>query len=82
MAVSHADNIRAAIQAMLDQLGDGWQVGQHVIAMSLERITADGVIETTAWYWSPPGQPDWMTTGLLEAAVELDTQANTDTDTY
>ena len=81
MAVSHADNIRAAIQTMLDTLGDGWQVAQHVIAMSLERVSPDGTIETTAWYWSPPGQADWMTTGLLDAAVELDVDANHDTDT-
>lgn len=81
LAMSHADTIRQAIQTMLDQLGDGWQVAQHVIAMSLERVSPDGTIETTAWYWSPPGQPDWMTTGLLDAAVELDVDANHDTDT-
>lgn len=78
--MSHAENIRAAIQHMLDTLGDGWQIAQHVIAMSLERVH-DGQVETTAWYWSPPGQPDWMTTGLLDAAVELDVDANHDTDT-
>lgn len=65
-----AERIREAIQALLDDIGDGYSLTQVVIAMGLERVT-DGDIEATAWYWSPPGQPDWMTTGLLEQAMEM-----------
>lgn len=73
-----ADRIRAAIQAMLDDLGGGWQCAQHVVAIGLERIDSGGHIETAACCWSPPGQPDWMTTGLLGRAVDLDAEANID----
>lgn len=65
------ENIRAAIQRLLDEAGDGWTVNQYVIAMGLERITAQGTLESTAWYWAPPEQPDWQTAGLLEQATEM-----------
>ena len=76
-----ADRVRQAIQQLLDEMGDGWQLAQHVIVMSLERVT-DGRIETIAWYWTPPSQPDWMTTGLLERALDLNAAANADRDEY
>lgn len=63
--------IREAIQAALDSYGDGWQVAQFVVALGLERVNADGELESSPWIWVPPGQPDWMTDGLLEAAVEM-----------
>lgn len=66
----HAAAIRAAIQAMLDAEGDGWQCAQFVIAMGLERVN-DGEIESSPWLWKPRGQPEWQTDGLLEAAVAM-----------
>ena len=45
--------IRVAIQALLDSLGDGWGLAQHVIIMGIERVV-DGEIEATSWYWTPP----------------------------
>ena len=71
--------VRAAIQAKLDELGDGWQLAQHVIVMSLERVT-DAGIETIAWYWTPDDQADWMTTGLLDRTLDLNQQANASRD--
>ncbi len=56
---------------MLDACGDGWQCAQVVVAMGLERVNADGELESSPWIWTPPGQPDWQTDGLLEAAVEM-----------
>lgn len=61
-------SIREAIQAFLDQHGDGWNVSQFVIVMGLERIT-DGTLESTPWVWAPAEQPDWMTTALLEEGI-------------
>lgn len=61
------DEIRAAIQAWLDAQGDGWSVSQCVVVMGLERVADDGV-ESTPWLWTPAGQPEWMTDGLLMAA--------------
>lgn len=66
-----AANIRAAVQAILDQAGDGFQVAQFVISMGLERVNSDGKLEATSWLWAPPEQAEWMTDGLLEAATEL-----------
>ncbi|AXH46876.1 hypothetical protein I5G67_gp038 [Mycobacterium phage Aminay] len=65
------DGIRAAIEAMLDESGDGYQLGQLVIVMSLEHINADGQIETVPWLWAPPDQAEWMTDGLLSTALDL-----------
>ena len=64
------DAIRAAIQALFDADGDGWQVGQWVAIVGIERVRDDN-IESTSWYVHPPDQAEWMTTGLLEAVREL-----------
>ena len=64
-------DIRAALQAMLDQYGDGWQVAQFVVCLGLEKVNTDGELESTPWVYAPPGQPDWQTDGLLEAAAEM-----------
>ena len=74
-----SDKIRAAIEALLADAGDGWQLGQFVIAMSLERIS-DGHLETTPWCWTPPGQADWMTDGLLDAVQDSRTYADIEDD--
>lgn len=67
-----ADRIRDAVQAVIDQEEpQGWAVAQYVVAMGLERITSTGTVEAISWYWAPPEQPDWMTAGLLESALEI-----------
>lgn len=65
------DQLRAAIQHMLDAVGDGWSLGQFVVAMGLEKMNADGTLESIAWYYAPPDQPEWQTGGLLDRAVEM-----------
>ena len=72
------DSIRAAIQAALNACGDGWACAQYTVVMGLERITAEGTIESTAWMWSPPEQADWMTAGLLDAAMDMRERAELD----
>ena len=64
-----ADRLRAVIQEILDDDGDGWMLTQFVLCLGIERV-ADGV-ESAAWYWAPPEQAEWMTAGLLEAAREI-----------
>lgn len=64
-----ADAIRHAIQSLLDTLDDGWTLTQHVVVMGLERVY-DGQIESSSWYWAPPGQAEWMTSGLIMEAIE------------
>lgn len=60
--------IRRAVQAVLDADGDGYHVAQFVVCMGIERVTGDGELESAPWIWAPPGQPEWMTDGLLESA--------------
>lgn len=64
-------DLRAAIQAWLDSHGDGWSVGHCVVVMGLERTTDEGGVESVAWLWAPPEQPEWMTDGLLIAAERM-----------
>lgn len=74
-------SIRKAIQQLIDSLdGEGWSVTQHCVVMGLERVI-DGRIESIAWHWAPPDQPDWMTDALLEQAIRVrDEAAHADDD--
>jgi hypothetical protein len=76
------ERIRDAIQAIINDegQGEGWALGQFVIVMGLERMTGDGQIEATSWYWTPQAQPEWMTIGLLESGIELRACADIDDD--
>lgn len=70
----HAQRIRDAIQAVMDEIdepADRWHVTQFVVAMGIERMTADGTIEASCWCWAPPEQPDWQNDGLLNAALDM-----------
>lgn len=75
-----AAQVRAAVQAVLDAHGDGWHIAQYVICMGLERVASDGTLDCSAWVWTPPGQADWMTDGLLEAASDIRCAADIDDD--
>ena len=78
MRMTQSEFIRAAIQKLLDTEGDGYQLTQFVLALGLERMNADGHIESTAWVWAPKEQPDWQTDGLLKAAVDMREDADID----
>lgn len=66
------DRVRDAIQsAILDAAGDGWTLGQYVICMGLQRLSPDGEVESTPWYWAPRGQPVWQTQGLMECGRDM-----------
>ena len=77
--LSPKERLRNAIQRVLNEEGDGWIVGQFVLALGLEKMV-DGAIESTAWVWAPADQPDWITDGLIRAASELREDADIDTD--
>ena len=76
------ERIRDAIQAIVNEEGqsEGWALGQFVVVMGLERINAEGNVEATSWFWTPPNQADWMTIGLLEAGIEMRACADIDDD--
>lgn len=71
--------VREALQTILDAHGDGYQLAEHVVVMGLERVSADG-IESTVWYWTPAGQPEWKSAGLLEMGARMLDDADTDID--
>lgn len=78
-----AQRLRDAIQAVMDEIDDardGWNVTQFVIAMGIERMTSDGTIEASCWYWAPPEQPEWQNSGLLQATIEIRNCADLDED--
>ena len=72
------DEVRAVLQRLINEDNEGWTVGQIVVVMALERINADGTVDSTPWYWAPANQADWMTGGLLEAAHDLRACAESD----
>jgi hypothetical protein len=74
------EKLRAAIQELLDAEGDGWIVNEYVVALGLEKMSADGQIQSTAWVWAPSEQADWVSDGLLQAAIELREHTDCDTD--
>lgn len=74
------EEIKAAIQRYLDNEGEGWAVSQWVVAMGLERVTADGELESLAWYCAPNDQADWHTKGLLQNASDLHDMADAEDD--
>jgi hypothetical protein len=77
--VSNADDqIAAAIQARLDEYGDGWTLGQWVVGMSIERIDSDGQLETIPWRVAAPALANWQTDALLFSVSQIATPVNTD----
>lgn len=74
--MSTLDKLRAAIQAILDGEGEGWTLGPFVVVMGIERIQDDGEVDGCSWYWTPRNQAEWMTTGLLESAIEMRSSAD------
>lgn len=70
-ATEMSDPIRAAIQQLLDDYGDGWTVSDFVVVMGLERVTRDGELETMPWWCAPPQQAEWVTDGLIIALDDM-----------
>lgn len=69
--MNHEASIVAAVQAMLDDEKEGWQVSQYVLSLGLVRMNSDGAMESVAYVWSPAEQPDWATDGLLQATLTI-----------
>lgn len=63
-------NLRAALQHILDNEGDAYQLIHHVTIVGLQRMDSNGRIDATSWILIPAEQPDYVTDGLLAAAEE------------
>lgn len=66
-----SDPVREGIQQVCDNEGSGWQVNHYVIAAGLERMGVDGFVETAVWAVAQNGQPEYVTDGLLSAAISV-----------
>lgn len=64
------DALLNAVQAAIDADGEGWRVAHYVLVVGLESLGADGMTTSAAVYFRP-GQPDYITAGLLATAVDL-----------
>ena len=67
--MSVPDRIREAVQAVLDEDGDGWTVPYLVVAMGIERMREDGSIEAASWYYAPAEQAEWTQSRRRTASV-------------
>jgi hypothetical protein len=65
------DPLRSAIQQMLDACGDGWTVADYLCVIGLERVGADGELETMPWWMAPDRQASWVTDGLIVALDDM-----------
>lgn len=63
-----SDPIRDALQQHLDECGDGWSVRDYVVSLGLERVLADGGIETATYWIAPREQAEYVTDGLFRSA--------------
>lgn len=69
------DNLRAALQYLLNCEGDGWQLSHYVVVLGLQRMDDAGGVENTVWMTVPHEQPDYVTDGLVTAAEEIRSDA-------
>lgn len=71
------DPLRAAIQQLLDDHGDGWAVADYIVVMGLERVGSDGELETMPWWTAPHSQASWVTDGLIVALDDMRSSVQT-----
>lgn len=68
-----ADPIGNAIESCTQ---DGWTVVHYVAAAGVQRITADGKVETGMVFFTAQDQPRYVTEGLLLAADRVNCTAD------
>ena len=70
--MTNHERLRAAIQALLDQEGDGYALAHYVVVMGIEKMdTSTGRVTTAAWLAKPEDQADYITDGLLSSADDI-----------
>lgn len=75
------EGVRAALQALLDaEDNEGWLLNHYVVVMGVQKIDADGKLKATSWMTAPDDQADYITAGLLEAADDIQANAEIEDD--
>jgi hypothetical protein len=68
--------LRAALQALLDaENGEGWLLDHYVVVMGVQKIESDGKVSCASWMTAPEDQADYVTMGLLDSAVGMQSDA-------
>lgn len=79
--MSNHEGVRAALQALLDtEDNEGWLLSHYVVVMGVQKIDSEGKLKTTSWMTAPDDQADYITTGLLEAADDIQANAEIEDD--
>lgn len=65
------DKLREALQAVLDDSGDGWQLAHYTVILGLQQMDSAGRVGSCAWMLSPIDQPGYVTEGLLTSATDM-----------
>jgi len=65
------DKLRDALQDVLDEAGDGWQLAHYTIILGLQQMDSGGHIASSAWMLNPVDQPGYVTEGLLAAGDDM-----------
>ena len=67
------ERLRAALQELLDVENDeGWLLDHYVVVMGVQKIDSDGKVTSASWMTAPEDQADYITAGLLDAAVGME----------
>jgi hypothetical protein len=74
------DDLRLALQKLLNDAGDGWMVRDYVVILGLEKISSAGKLESAAWMAAPGDQPDYVTDGLIASAEDMRANADIEDD--
>lgn len=79
--MSAHERVRAALQALLDtEDNEGWLLNHYVVVMGVQKIDSDGKLKSTSWMTTPEDQADYITAGLLDAADDIQANAEIEDD--
>lgn len=67
-----------AIQAVLDDEGDGWSLSHWIVIMGIERMGSAGGVESSVWITKPDEQAEYVTDGLITAAFDARSEYSDD----
>lgn len=76
-AMTAHERLRAALQALLDAEDDdgGWLLDHYVVVMGVQKIDPDGKVNSSSCMIVPEDQADYVTTGLIDSAVDMNADA-------
>lgn len=71
------ERLRAALQEILDTESDeeGWLLDHYVVVMGIQKIDSNGKVNSASCMTVPEDQADYVTTGLLDSAVDMNANA-------